>query len=315
MFSSSAYRTAGLFALCLLVGVALSGTWGGAQQQHPFPLYQAIVKGDPEFAPLVDRLNPILGGVRVLEDGTYLSEIKECGSTIAILGILCIRKGGGFELTPIGSLQALETLSMGGKGEFPKGKYFFLVGHAKRLQIQPPEGLEMGWFLVMTTPEKEIVAFLLARWEGPEPDEVLSDDMLLAMTKPPNGIPIVDTAGPGCCDLTVQHLSVSARKFSTPCTAPPCPASWDISVLATVKNIGQKDVKAPFTVQVLLNGRLIHREEVAGLAAGASQPVAAMATVTQPGLYLVTVIVDPEDRINREGNETNNIAEKSIYLQ
>ncbi|MCS7198543.1 MAG: hypothetical protein NZ930_07725 [Candidatus Bipolaricaulota bacterium] len=85
--------------------------------------------------------------------------------------------------------------------------------------------------------------------------------------------------------------------------------------MATVKNIGQKDVKVPFTVQVLLNGRLIHQEQIAGLAAGASQPIAALAKVTQPGLYLVRVIVDPEDRIDREGDETNNIAEKSIYLR
>ncbi len=138
--------------------------------------------------------------------------------------------------------------------------------------------------------------------------------MLLALMR--NGLPDRGiTAGPGCCDLTVQHLSVTARKFSSPCTAPPCPAWWDISVSATIANIGQKDVKVPFTVQVLLNGRLIHQQEIAGLAAGASQPILAMATVTQPGMYLVTVIVDPEDRINREGDEANNIAVRSIYLQ
>lgn len=84
---------------------------------------------------------------------------------------------------------------------------------------------------------------------------------------------------------------------------------------ATIANIGQKDVKVPFTVRVLLNGRLIHEEEIAGLAKGASQPILAAETVTQPGMYLVTVIVDPEDRINRERDETNNVAERSIYVQ
>lgn len=316
MFSSKAYRSAGLFALCLVVGV-FSGAWGGAQQEHPIPQYQVIVTGDPEFAPLVDLVTPILGIARSLDDGSWfpLSEAKECGTTIAIiLGVYSLRKGNGFELTPIGSLQAQRSLSLGGKGEFPAGgKYFFLLGHTKGLQLQPPPGLEMGWFLVMTTPQKEIVAFLLARWEGPEPEEVMTDQML--QTRPMNGIPITDATEPGHCDLTVQMLRVTARKFSTPCSAPPCPGWWDISASATIKNIGQKGVKAPFTVQVLLNGRPIHWEEIAGLGAGASQSIAAMTTVNQPGLYIVTVMVDPEDRITREGDETNNIATESINLQ
>ncbi|MCS7198542.1 MAG: hypothetical protein NZ930_07720 [Candidatus Bipolaricaulota bacterium] len=97
--------------------------------------------------------------------------------------------------------------------------------------MQPPPGLEMGWLMVMTTPEKEIAAFLLARWDVPEPQEVMTDQMLLALVRPPNGIPNIGIAGPGCCDLAAQILSVTARKFSTPCTAPPCPAQWDITAV------------------------------------------------------------------------------------
>lgn len=220
MLSSRAYRTAGLVALCLLVGV-LSGALGGAQQQQPLPQYQVIVKGDPEFAPLVDLVNPIiLKAVHSLDDGDWpwIGSVQECGSTIAIiLGVMWSRKGNGFELSPIGSLRAQETLSLGGKGEFPTGKYFFWLGHTKGLQIQPPPGLEMGWFMAMTDPQKEIVAFLLARWDGPEPEEVWSNEMLLALVAPRNAIPSIPliAAGPGYCDLTVQHLSVTARKFSS----------------------------------------------------------------------------------------------------
>ncbi|MFN4218755.1 MAG: CARDB domain-containing protein [Candidatus Bipolaricaulia bacterium] len=42
--------------------------------------------------------------------------------------------------------------------------------------------------------------------------------------------------------------------------------------------------------------------------------ILAATTVDKPGIYIVTVIVDPDNKIN-ERDETNNIAERSIYVQ
>ena len=135
---------------------------------------------------------------------------------------------------------------------------------------------------------------------------------ILRHSLPFNGIPSTGAIFPP--DLTVRHLSVTARKFSSPCTAPPCPAWWDILALATIANISQVDLTESFTVRVLLNGQLIQEEEVAGLAKGASQPILAATMVDKPGIYIVTVIVDPDNKIN-ERDEMNNIAERSINLQ
>ncbi|MFN4218941.1 MAG: CARDB domain-containing protein [Candidatus Bipolaricaulia bacterium] len=307
MFSSKAYRTAGLVALCLVIG-AFSGALGGAQQ--PLPQFQILPPPNGIPSP-----GGPLGWPRSLDDGYLLAEVKECGTAIAQIisfGVFCVRKANGVEA--IGGIRVQENLlSSSGVGPFPKGDYYIFLGHVEGFPGIPlPPELGTSWFMVMVNSQGENVAVFVPS-EPILAEEVNGDEMLLALIPPFNGIPT--TAGPGCCDLTVQILSVTARKFSSPCTAPPCPAWWDIMASATIKNIGQKDVKAPFTVRVLLNGRLIHEEEIAGLAAGASQPISAMETVTQPGLYLVTVIVDPEDRINGEGDETNNIAERSIYVQ
>lgn len=125
----------------LLVGV-LSGASSGAQQQNSLPLYQVIVKGDPEFERILNGL-PALGMVTSLGDGSWplIDEFKECGSTIAIiLGVWCGRKSNGFEISPIGSLGAQETLSLGGKGQFPKGKYFLLAGPYTGSGCSRPQG-------------------------------------------------------------------------------------------------------------------------------------------------------------------------------
>ncbi|GEM_PF-2516197 len=310
MFSSSAYRTAGLVALCLVIGV-FSGALGGAQQQ-PSPQFQ-----------IMPPLNGIPDGLqlpaRSLDDGSLLAEIKECGTTIAKIisfGVTNHRKEDNLEV--IGGLRAQKNLlSINGVGPFPQGDYYFFLGHAQGLNLPFPPELGIGWFMVMTDSQGKPLALIYPLPRDPPWDPLVmnGDEMLLAPLRP-NGIPSDPwfSAGLQCCDLTVRHLSVTARKFSTPCSAPPCPGWWDILVLATIANIGQIDLTEPFTVRVLLNGRLIHQEEIAGLAKEASQPILAAATVTQPGTYIVTVIVDPENKIN-ERDETNNIAERSVNLQ
>lgn len=311
MFSSNAYRSAGLFALCLLVSVVLSGALGGAQQQ-PSPQFQIIppprgIPSDP------------LKTIRALDDGFPFAEIKECGTTIAKIisfGVTNHRKEDNLEV--IGGLRAQKNLlSINGVGPFPQGDYYFFLGHAQGLNLPFPPELRIGWFMVMTDSRGKPLALIYPLPRDPPWDPLVmnGDEMLLAPLRP-NGIPSDPwfSAGLQCCDLTVRHLSVTVRKFSSPCTAPPCPAWWDILALATIANIGQIDLTEPFTVRVLLNGRLIQEEEIAGLAKGASQPILAAATVTQPGIYIVTVIVDPENKIN-ERDETNNIAERSINLQ
>jgi subtilase family serine protease len=96
---------------------------------------------------------------------------------------------------------------------------------------------------------------------------------------------------------------------------PPCLLPWwDIMALATIANIGQIAVKEPFTVRVLLNGRIIPEEEITELTAVAQQIIVALETVYSLGLYTVTVIVNPGDKI-KERDETNNIAERSINIQ
>lgn len=312
MFSSSAYRTAGLVALCVLVGVVLSGALGGAQQQQPIPPLQILppLNGIPDGLQLPPRS---------FDDGSLLAEIKECGTTIAKIisfGVTNHRKEDNLEV--IGGLRAQKNLlSINGVGPFPQGDYYFFLGHAQGLNLPFPPELGIGWFVVMTDSQGKPLALIYPLPRDPPWDPLVmnGDEMLLAPLRP-NGIPSDPwfSAGLQCCDLTVRHLSVTARKFSSPCTAPPCPAWWDILALATIVNIGQIDLTEPFTVRVLLNGRLIHQEEIAGLAKGASQPILAAATVTQPGIYIVTVIVDPENKIN-ERDETNNIAERSVNLQ
>ncbi len=311
MFSSKAFRMAGLVALCLFVGLALSGAWGGAQQQ-PLPPLQLLI-------PPPTNGIPDVGAARSLDDGTILAEVKECGSTVAQIisfGILSHRKDEGLEA--IGGIRAYETLTtLDGKWAFPKGDYHLWLGHVQglNLQLSPPPPHEFSWFMAMVNSKGELVAILYPwPWPGPPPEEMDGDTMLGGIINvPPNAIPMIDAVG--CCDLTVRHLSVTAHKISPPCPVPPCPPPWwDIMALATVANIGQIAVQEPFTVRVLLNGRLIHEEEIAELAAGASQPILAAAMVDKPGIYIVTVIVDPDNKI-KERDETNNFAERSVNIQ
>ncbi len=309
MFSSKAFRTAGLVALCLLMSGVFSGAWGGAQQQ-PLPQFQIL--------PPPNGL-PALGAVRSLDDGWPLAEVKECGTTIAqIFGVFRHRKDDGGDLEEIGGIRARENLTIGGMGPFPKGDYHIFLGHVEGVKFttpQPPPELGTSWFMVMTDSQSKAVAVIVPT-EPILAEELNGDEVLRALVKP-NGLPSPGiSAGLECCDLTVRHLSVTARKISPPCMVPPCPPpQWDIFALATVANIGQVDLTDPFTVRVLLNGRLIHEEQIAGLAKGASQPVLAVEMVDKPGLYIVTVMVDPDNKIKNERDETNNIAERSINIR
>jgi hypothetical protein len=241
--------------------------------------------------------------------------LRECGTTIAQIisfGVVNHRKEDSLET--IGGIRVQKNLTLGGIGPFPEGDYYLFLGYVEGVKFstpQPPPELGTSWFMVLVNSKGENVAVIVPS-EPILAEEMDGDEMLQAFIRP-NGIPT--TAGLECCDLTVQILSVTARKFSPPCMVPPCPPpQWDILALATVANIGQVDLKEPFTVRVLLNGRIIHMEQIAELAKGASEMVLASTTVSQPGLYLVTVIVDPEDKI-KERDETNNIAERSINIQ
>lgn len=309
MLSSKAFRTAGLVALCLLVGGVLFGALGGAQQQPPLPQLQVIVKGDPTFEGIRNGI-PSLSMIKIHDD-YFLIAVNECGTTIAQIisfGVANHRKNDGGELMAIGGIRARETLTLGGKGAFPKGDYFLFLGHAEVFKLQLPPGIEMAWFMAMTDPKGEIMAIIWPwPWPPPGPPDVMDGDMML------RALETIISSKLECCDLTVRHLSLSARRISPPNPHQPY-TQWDIMALATIANIGQKDVKEPFTVRVLLNGRFIHEEEIAELAAGAQQMILASAMVDRPGLYIVTVMVDPADKI-KERDETNNIAERSIYIQ
>lgn len=255
--------------------------------------------------------------MKPLDSGALLAEVKECGTTITQIitfGVRCHHKRENLEA--IGGIRAYETFTLGGKWEFPKGDYSLWLGHAQGLNLQLPLGIEMGWFMAMANAKDEIVAIIYP-WPWPQPGEppTMDGDAMLRGLLPVNRIPSLLGSKLECCDLTVRHLSLTAIKSSPPCWHPPCPPpQWDILALATVANIGQIDLKELFTVRVLLNGRLIHEEEIAGLAAGAQQMVLASATVGRPGLYIVTVMVDPLNKI-KERDETNNIAQRSIYIQ
>jgi hypothetical protein len=311
MFSSKAFRTAGLVALCFVIGGVFSGALGGAQQ--PPPQLQII---RPIGIPDIE-----LGAIRSLDDGTLLAEVKECGITIAKIisfGIINHRKDDDLEV--IGGIRAQEDISL---GAFPKGDYNLFLGHVQGLNLPLPPELGIGWFMVIVDSQGKALALIypLPRYPPWDPPVMDGDTMLLLLT-PRNAIPDPGlSAGLECCDLTVRHLSVMATKTTPPCPpcpvppCPPCPPpSWLITALATIANIGQIAVKEPFTVRVLLNGRLIHEEEIAELAAGAQQIILASETVYSPGLYTVTVLVDPDNKI-KERNEMNNIAERSVNIQ
>jgi hypothetical protein len=179
--------------------------------------------------------------------------------------------------------------------------------------VAPPIGQGVNWFIFLghipipLPPEPwtlEILAILYYRDE----DFRTPEEWLRAIGS------IIGLKDRGC-DLTVRHLPVTAHKISPPSMVPPCLLPWwDIMALATIANIGQIAVKEPFTVRVLLNGRIIPEEEITELTAGAQQIIVALETVYSPGLYTVTVIVNPGDKI-KERDETNNIAERSINIQ
>jgi|GEM_PF-3759090 hypothetical protein len=57
MFSSKALRTAGLVALCLVIGAVLSGALGGAQVGIPIRTPpELIAPGSPGFDSLAEQL-------------------------------------------------------------------------------------------------------------------------------------------------------------------------------------------------------------------------------------------------------------------
>jgi hypothetical protein len=251
--------------------------------------------------------------------------VKECGTTIAdtlidpgapkdqVAAARSLDDGPPL----IGAARSLDDGSyLLGKVPLPKGVYFVWMGRERMLgriipiPPEPDDGLN-NWFVfigyIKPPPEPWTLKILAILYYHDEnfrtPEEWLN---IIG-----SGIGLKDRG----CDLTVRHLSVTAHKISPPCRVPPCPPPWwDIMALATIANIGQIAVKEPFTVRVLLNGRIIHEEEITELAAGAQQIIVALETVYSPGLYTVTVIVDPGDKI-KERDETNNIAERSINIQ
>jgi hypothetical protein len=326
----------------LFVGLALSEAWGGAQQQQPLPPLQILVKGDPAFEPLARGIRngiPALGKMLVDEkcDETFPTSrpcpeygaISECGATIAKIFINPdprLAAARSYDEPPfiglIGTVRSLDDSNhlLGKAAPLPKGDYPIWMAEAGKLGIQPPPEIPVfHWFTLMAAKSPDGTFDIRAIFYYPD-DKFRTPEQWLLSATPRNGIPstastIPDSIWSQCCDLTVRHLSVTAHKISPPCMVPPCPPPWwDIIALATVANIGQIAVKEPFTVRVLLNGRLIHEEEIAELAAGASQPILAAAMVDKPGIYIVTVIVDPADKI-KERDETNNIAERSVNIQ
>jgi hypothetical protein len=327
MFSSKALRTAGLVALCLVIGAVFSGALGGAQVQAPLPP-EIITSGDPGFDSLAKQLVAATPRNRIPFVGWLPPPppellAKECGTTIAEIFIDPeapkdqVAAARSLDDGPplIGAARSLDEGSyLLSRVPLPKGVYYVWMGRERMLgriipiPPEPDDGFN-NWFIfighIKTPPEMiGITAILYYKDEKfRTPEEWL------------NIIGSIIGLKDRGCDLTVRHLSVTAHKISPPCMVPPClPPWWDIMALATIANIGQIDVKDPFTVRVLLNGRIIHEEEITKLAAGAQQIILASETVYSPGLYTVTVIVDPADKI-KERDETNNIAEGSVNVQ
>jgi len=326
MFSSKALRTAGLVALCLLVGVVFSGALGGAQVQAPLPP-EIITSGDPGFDSLAKQLVAATPRNRIPSVGWLppppeLMVVKECGTTIADTLI-----DPGAPKDSVAAARSLDdgppligaarSLDDGGyllsKVPLPKGVYYVWMGRERMMgriipiPPEPDDGLN-NWFTFLGTVSADGKLDIRAILYYHDENFRTPEEWLRAIGS------IIGLKDKGC-DLTVRHLSVTAHKISPPCMVPPCPPPWwDIMALATIANIGQIAVKEPFTVRVLLNGRIIHEEEITELAAGAQQIIVALETVYSPGLYTVTVIVDPGDKI-KERDETNNIAERSINIQ
>ncbi|MCL6642079.1 MAG: hypothetical protein K6T71_01990, partial [Candidatus Bipolaricaulota bacterium] len=302
-----------------------------------------IAPGDPAFKSLAEQLValtpknrlPMVGVMEMCEwippwgpppilipcRFLPLESVKECGSTIADTLIdpeapkdpLAAARSLDDGPPLIGAARSYDDGSfLLGRAPLPRGGYYVWMAEAGKLGVKPPPEMigTLHWFIfighVKPPPEMMDITAILYY-----PDEKFrtADEWL-------NIIGALISLKDRGCDLTVRHLSVRATKITPPCTIPPCPPpQWEIMALAIVANIGQIDVKDSFTVRVLLNGRIIHEEEIAELAAGASRPALASATVDKPGRYIVMVMVDlPMNKI-KELNEANNIAVRGINVR
>jgi hypothetical protein len=259
-----------------------------------------------------------------------LQSVKACGTTIA--DILIDPKAPKDEGAAARSLDdgppligAARSLDDGsyllGKVPLPRGVYYVWMGRERMLgriipiPPEPDDGLN-NWFVfigrVPLPPEPwtlKIVAILYYHDEN----FCTSEEWLNLIG---SGIGLKDRG----CDLTVTQLSCKTVMITPPCPpcpippCPPCPPPyWQITVLATIANIGQIDVKEPFIVQFSLDGVPFSLEAFGGLAAGAQRAVSATVTVDTPGLYILEVMVDSTNKI-KELDETNNFTRERLHL-
>ncbi len=341
MSSKRVFRTVGLVALCLLVGVGLSRALGGAQVGIPLPPPppELMLLGYPGFEQLAAAIRgiPNIERARSLDDPPFitLTPVKECGTPIAGIYINTeprVAAARSYDDGPIliGAVRSLDDgsslLSRGEGVPLPKGDYYIWMSNLRALLLATKIPAETITAIPLPfEPDDGFTALVTISADGKVDIKAILYYRDKVFRKPEEWLRIIGSLislKDKGCDLTVRHLSVRATKISPPCppcTVPPClpcpPAQWEITAIAIITNIGQIDVKEPFTVRFLLNLTPIPPEEWLGeLAAGASQTVVATATVDKPGLYIVTVIVDPENRI-KERNETNNIAQRAVNAQ
>jgi hypothetical protein len=352
MSSSKVFRTAGLVALCLVVGVVLSAALGGAQVGIPIPP-ELLLTGDPGFDSLAEQLIALTPRNRIPSVGQPemcewtppwggppipipcallpLQSVKACGATIA--DILIDPAAPKDEVAAARSLDdgppligAARSLDDGsyllGKVPLPKGVYYVWMGREKMLgrviPIPPePDDRLNNWFVfighVPLPPEPWTLKIVAILYYRDE-NFRMPEEWLRAIG---SGIGLKDRG----CDLTVTQLSCRARKIIPPCPpcpippCPPCPSpSWQITALATIANIGQIDVKEPFMVQFSLDGIPFFSQALGGLAAGAQRVISATAMVDTPGLYTVEVMADSTNQI-KELDETNNLARERLLLR
>jgi hypothetical protein len=341
-----------LGVLGLLLALVLAVGYGQVTVIPRLPTPELIAPGDPGFDSLAEQLIAATPKNRIPSVGQPemcdwappwggppipipcallpLQPVKVCGTTIA--DILIDPKAPKDEGAAARSLDdgppligAARSLDDGsyllGKVPLPRGVYYVWMGRERMLgriipiPPEPDDGLN-NWFVfvgrVPLPPEPwtlKIVAILYYHDENFR----TSEDWLNLIG---SGIGLKDRG----CDLTVTQLSCKTVMITPPCPpcpippCPPCPPPyWQITVLATIANIGQIDVKEPFIVQFSLDGVPFSLEAFGGLAAGAQRAVSATVTVDTPGLYILEVMADSTNKI-KELDETNNLARERLNL-